>query len=169
MLKHQVIPTPASTVESADLADPVAPALKLWVVLNRARRAVAALDERHIASMGVTPGEFSVMEALYHKGPLLLGEVRRKVLASSGGITYLVDKLAAKGLVERQACPSDRRAIYAALTDAGRTWMDDAFPDHARCLARALSGLDGAETRQAIELLRKLGLHAEELGPCGGD
>jgi MarR family 2-MHQ and catechol resistance regulon transcriptional repressor len=137
-------------------------ALKLWVVLNRARNAVADRERGHFDEMGLTAGEFSVMEALYHKGPLLLGEVQRKILVSSGGVTYLVDKLEKRGLAERQRCPSDRRATYAALTEEGRRRMEEVFPVHAMCLAEALSGLDEEEKAQAIELLRKLGLHAEK-------
>lgn len=137
-------------------------ALKLWVVLNRARNAVADRERGNLEERGLTAGEFAVMEALYHKGPLLLGEVQRKILVSSGGVTYLVDKLEKRGLAERQRCPSDRRATYAALTEEGQRWMKQVFPEHARCLAEALSGLDEGEKARAIELLRKLGLHAEQ-------
>lgn len=138
-------------------------ALKLWIVLNRARNAVGEREREHLEARGVTAGEFAVMEALYHKGPLLLGEVQRKILVSSGGVTYLVDKLVKRGLVERQACPRDRRASYAVLTEAGESWMCEVFPEHAESLTRALGGLDEDEMIHAIELLRKLGLHAAAL------
>lgn len=136
-------------------------ALKLWVVLSRARNAVADHLHAHNEECGLTPGEFAVMEVLYHKGPLLLGEVQRKILVSSGGVTYLIDKLEARGLAERQDCPTDRRARYAVLTDAGREWMDKLFPEHARRLREALAGLNDAEKVRAIDLLRTLGLHAD--------
>ena len=51
---------------------------------------------------------------------------------SSGGITYLVDRLEQKGLVERQDCPGDRRARYAALTPEGERVIGRIFPGHAR-------------------------------------
>lgn len=137
-----------------------AEALRLWVVLARSAGAVAKHSERDIARHGLTPGEFAVLEALYHKGPLLLGEVQRKILASSGGVTYLVDRLEAQGLVERRACPGDRRARFAALTGAGETLIGRIFPAHSRAMARAVSGLTPAERRTATELLRKLGLAA---------
>lgn len=138
-------------------------ALKLWVVLNRAQQAVEHHDRDHIVSRGISPGEFAVVEALYHKGRMLLGEIRQSVLVSSGGVTYLVDKLVDRGLVERVACPEDRRAMYAALTPAGSAWIEEVFPEHARRLARALGGLDADEQDEAIRLLKKLGLAAEEL------
>jgi MarR family transcriptional regulator, 2-MHQ and catechol-resistance regulon repressor len=135
-------------------------ALKLFVVLTRAYNAVQRHAEADSGRHGLTPGEFAIVEVLYHKGPLLLGEVQRKILASSGGVTYLVDRLEREGLVERRACPGDRRARYAALTRKGEALMARIFPKHAAVLERALSGLDESEQKQAIELLRKLGTSA---------
>lgn len=132
-------------------------ALKLYVVLSRAYMAIGRHAQADIALHGLSQGEFAIMEALYHRGPLLLGEVQRKILASSGGVTYLVDRLEADGLVERRPCESDRRARYAALTKKGEQLMRKIFPAHAAALEHALSGLSIAEKKQAIDLLRKLG------------
>lgn len=143
--------------------------LKLWVVLARAYEAVSLHDAKSIAEHGLTRGEFAVLEALLQKGPMLLGEVRKKILVSSGGITYLVDRLVGRGLVERRESPDDRRASFVDLTDAGRALIEGAFPSHAAKMERALSGLTLKETREAIRLLRKVGLHAQELlEPPGG-
>jgi MarR family 2-MHQ and catechol resistance regulon transcriptional repressor len=143
-------------------------ALKLWVVLSRAHDAVAAHSQADIARHGLTPAEFGVLEALYHKGPLLLGEVQRKILVTSGGVTYLVDRLAAKGLVERRRCPTDRRAAYAALTPGGEALIREIFPDHGAAIARALAGLTAEEKEQATHLLRTLGRFAADEPRAGG-
>lgn len=145
------------------------PSLKLWVVLSRAYEAVAAHDRADVARHELSAGEFGALEALYNQGPLLLGELRRKILVSSGGITYLVDRLADRGLVERRPCPEDRRASYAALTVRGEALMDRIFPEHASCLEHAVSGLSRSEKRQAIALLKKLGHRAAALDPCTVD
>lgn len=134
--------------------------LKLWVVLSRAQAAIEAHARADVERHDLTLAEFGILEALHHKGPMLLGEVQKKILVSSGGITYLVDRLEKKGLVERQECPTDRRARYAALTPAGEELIRRIFPEHARALADALAGLDDDEKREAITLLRKLGKHA---------
>lgn len=143
-------------------------ALKLWTVLSRARSAVAEHSLADIRRHDLTPGEFGALEALHHRGPLRLGELREKILVSSGGITYLVDRLAERGLVERRPCPDDRRASYAVLTDDGEALMERIFPCHAERIERAVSGLDADEKRTAVELLKKLGLRAAELDPEGG-
>lgn len=154
------------TTRAADAEESTEAALKLWVVLARAYASVARHADADIARHGLTTAEFGILEALYHKGPLLLGELQRKILVSSGGVTYLVDRLEAKGLVERQECPEDRRARYAALTRAGTALIRRIFPEHARSIARALGGLTPEERARATALLRALGRAAEETPPA---
>jgi len=136
--------------------------LRLWIVLARAYGSVAEHVEKDIIRHGLTVGEFGVLEALLHKGPMLLGDLQRRILVSSGGVTYLVDRLSERGLVERRECPEDRRARFAALTDLGREFIRGIFGDHARVIHRAVGGLTREEKRRAAGLLRKLGLSAAE-------
>ena len=136
-------------------------ALKLTVVLGKAYAALKAHAVAHAEAHGLTMAEFAVLEALYHKGDLLLGELQRKVLVSTGGITYLVDRLERKALVQRVECPTDRRARYASLTREGAQLIERIFPEHAEALEQAVAGLTLAEQRTATGLLRTLGQHAE--------
>jgi MarR family transcriptional regulator, 2-MHQ and catechol-resistance regulon repressor len=137
-------------------------ALKLWVVLLRARDAIAEHLQANVALHDLTLTEFAILEALYHKGPMLLGEVQRRILVSSGGVTYLIDRLEAKGLVERQASPVDRRARFAALTEDGETLIRGIFPDHAGYIEELMSELSLEEQAVAWRLLRRLGRSAAE-------
>lgn len=143
-----------------DVGEPERDALKLWVVLSRAYSAMAGRAAEHIAQYGMTLAEFGVLEALHHKGPMLLGEVQRKLLVSSGGVTYLVDRLERRGLVRRDQCLEDRRARYAVLTDEGTDFVRRIFPDHAAAIRDAAAGLDPDEQTLATTLLRRLGLAA---------
>jgi MarR family 2-MHQ and catechol resistance regulon transcriptional repressor len=138
-------------------------ALKLWIALARAHNAVEAHAQADASRHGLTLAEFGVLEVLFHKGPMLLGEVQRKVLVSSGGVTYLVDRLEKRGLVERRDCPGDRRARYAALTPDGEELIRRIFPEHAAMIKSVLGSLDKKEKRQAIRTLRDLGKAAEEI------
>jgi MarR family 2-MHQ and catechol resistance regulon transcriptional repressor len=139
-------------------------ALKLWVVLSRAYTATRRPLEESLHGSGLSEGEFGVLEALLHKGPLLLGEVQRKILVSSGGVTYLVDRLVQRGLVRREPCPTDRRAMYAVLTPQGDALIRKIFPIHAEVIERTLSGLSPEEQKQATELLRTMGHAAADKG-----
>ncbi len=145
---------PAATDEAT------ATALTLWVVLSRAHAAVLARAQADVARHGCTLAEFGILEALRHKGPMLLGQVQRALLVSSGGTTFLIDRLERKGLVERQDCPDDRRARYAALTPKGERLMREVFPAHAETIRKAMSGLTQAEQRQATALVKALGCEA---------
>src|SRR4051812_17470613 len=71
----------------ASLSDEQQQALKFWVKLARAHSAIAAQATADIARHGLTLAEFGILEVLYHRGPMLLGEVQRRILVSSGGIT----------------------------------------------------------------------------------
>jgi MarR family 2-MHQ and catechol resistance regulon transcriptional repressor len=113
-----------------------------------------------IGRHGFSPAEFAILEALYSKGPLLLGEVQRKALVSSGGTTFLIDRLAKRGLVERQSFPTDRRARFAALTREGLSLMREVFPVHAEVMRDAMAGLSATEQKAATALLKRLGLAA---------
>jgi MarR family 2-MHQ and catechol resistance regulon transcriptional repressor len=137
--------------------------LKLWIVLARAYGAVAAHVAAEVDRHELTTTEFGILEALYHKGPMILGEIQKKILVTSGGITYLVDRLVTKGLAKRQECPGDRRARYAVLTPAGSALIHGIFPAHAKVITRALSGLTARERADATRLMRKLGLAAAAL------
>ncbi|HET8656691.1 MAG TPA: MarR family transcriptional regulator [Longimicrobiaceae bacterium] len=140
-----------------------AAALKLWVVLARAHAAVDARLQASVSEHDLTLTEFGILEVLHHKGPLLLGEVQRRVLVSSGGVTYLVDRLTQKGLVERRECPQDRRARYAALTAEGEALIGRIFPEHAEVIEEVMSALTPEEQREATRLLRRLGRSAAGL------
>jgi MarR family 2-MHQ and catechol resistance regulon transcriptional repressor len=142
-------PVPATAIERA---------LKLWVVLSRATTSVERRAREDVARHDLTLAEFGVLEALYHKGPMLAGEVQRRTLVSSGGITYLVDRLAARGLVERRPCPDDRRANYVALTSEGTDFVARICPEHAAAIAGALSALSPREQATVTSLIKRLGL-----------
>ncbi len=148
---------PATT---AELPDEQQVALKLWVTLARAYAAVAAQAQDDVRADGLSIGEFAVLELLFHRGQTLLGEIQKRILVSSGGITFLVDRLVAKGLVERRKCAEDRRARYAALTRDGERLMRRIFPRHARRIAAAMSALSTPQQRELARHLKQLGVGA---------
>lgn len=142
---------------------PVDDTLHLWVVLARAFRAIEAHAAADAARHGLTLAEFGILEALWHKGPLLLGELGQTILVSSGGITFLVDRLEKRGLVMREECEADRRARYGVLTREGEKLVQRIFPEHQARIRAVLAGLDAPAQAQAAEMLKRLGRHAATL------
>ena len=136
--------------------------LELFTVLSRAYNWVNAHATRDHRRYGLNPTEFGILELLYHKGPMPLQQIGEKILISSGNITYSVDKLEQKHLLVRKPAPNDRRVTFAELTEQGHALLDEIFPLHAQVLRVATASLNEEEKRQAIVLLKKLGLAAQE-------
>lgn len=143
-------------------------ALQFWVKLSRAHSAISSRATADIARHGMTLAEFGILEALYHRGPMLLGEVQRRILVSSGGITFLVDRLTSKGLVERRQCENDKRARYATLTEKGERLVAEIFPAHALIIEQAVAGLNEEELAEASRLMRQVGLAAANAATVSG-
>ena len=99
-----------------------------------------------------------------HKSPdgrLKMNQIADAIVHSTGGTTRLIDRLEEAGFVERTLCPSDRRAIHVAITDAGNTKLDEALAVHLDYLEERLAGrLSGTERRSLSELLGKLNASA---------
>ena len=108
--------------------------------------------------LGLT--EFAVLEVLYHKGPLPLGQIRDRILVTGASTTYVVKKLEERGLMRRRACAEDQRVVFGELTAKGRALIDDVFPAHVGRLQQAMAGLSVSQKREATKLLRALSLHA---------
>ncbi len=88
---------------------------------------------------------------------LRMQELADAVLLSKSGLTRLIDRMQREGLVNRSACPDDRRGTYAQLTTAGRDRLRDAAPTHLRGVRDHFADLfDDDEARQLDALLRRV-------------
>jgi len=135
-------------------------AVRAYVKLMRASRAVIARVEPRLAEFCLTTTQLGVLEAVLHKGPMTQRDLGRRVLTSAGNMTDVIDKLEARGLLRRVRAPEDRRSLRIELTGQGRTLIEGLFPDHARDIATAMAPLSHAELDVLDGLLRKLGLGA---------
>ena len=133
----------------------------VFLVLWKAARAVLAYAEKSITDLEIGGSDFAVLEALLHKGSLPVNEIGKKVLLTSGSITVAVDRLEQKGLVERRAHGSDRRARIVHLTKEGRKLITTAYAQHATDLEQLMSAsLTAKERATLIRLLKKTGYKA---------
>ncbi len=84
-------------------------------------------------------------------------DLANQVLFSSGGFTKLADRMEQAGLIRREPCPDDRRAILAVLTAEGRRVLDHALAVHLPGLQRYLCDpLDARQRRELEAILRTL-------------
>ena len=111
-------------------------------------RVTAILDEELEREHGLPLGSYEVL-LLLSEAPemsLRMGALADGLLLSRSGLTRLVDRLAARGLVERHSCPDDRRGTFARLTPAGLELFEQARPTHLRGVREHFLGrLDPAD------------------------
>ena len=131
------------------------------LVLCKAAKAVEKVDRESIDQTGLGLSDFTIMEALLHKGPLTINQIGQKVLLTSGSMTAAVNRLERKGLVKRIQDASDGRCFYVRLTKRGRKVINDAFYRHQQNLEKIAEVLTREERTELVRLLRKLGFHAE--------
>ncbi|MCB1273128.1 MAG: MarR family transcriptional regulator [Leucobacter sp.] len=110
--------------------------------------------------------EYDVLYTLAKQAePVRIGELRRSVLLSQPALSRMVDRLAARGLLERVTDGRDARAVLVGLTEAGRELQRTVGRAHARSVARAVGGaLDEHELRELMRLADKLGRTAAGAG-----
>jgi len=81
---------------------------------------------------GISLTQYEVLLLLSRSdtGALRMNELADGALLSLSGLSRLVDRLVALGLVERAQCPTDRRGAFAVITPAGRRRFAAARPTH---------------------------------------
>ena len=99
------------------------------LVLWKAARAVTRVDQLSIKETGLGLSDFSIMEALMHKGPLQIGEIGAKVLLTSGSMTAAINRLETIGYVKRMKDAEDGRCCHVALTKSGQKVIEAASPN----------------------------------------
>jgi MarR family transcriptional regulator, 2-MHQ and catechol-resistance regulon repressor len=132
-------------------------ALNAYIPLMRASASIAARASVHFESLGLTSGQFGVLEALLHLGPLCQHELGEKLLNSGGNITLLVDNLEKKGWVKRERLKQDRRMLRVNLTPEGRRVIQRIFPQHLAQVVSEFGRLTADEQDELRRLCRKLG------------
>jgi len=122
--------------------------------LERARRTAFAASDLEL-------WEFDVLSALRRAGaPYQLSPkaLLQQTLVSSGTMTNRIDRLVARGLVERQTDPNDGRGILVVMAPAGRERVDAAISTLLTAESELLDTLPKADQDRLSSLLRKLSL-----------
>ncbi len=131
-------------------------------VLSRVSRLARRLDlarGRAFAGRGLESWEFDVLSALRRTGSpheLSPGQLVAETLVTSGTMTNRVDRLVARGFVERRPAPNDRRGVIVRLTDEGIRTVDAALAELIADEHELLAELDPAERDTLADLLRRL-------------
>lgn len=130
-------------------------AVKAMVVLRKAFRTIDAKTSETFKEDDLTQTQFAVLDVLYSKGAMKVGQLIDSILATSGNMTVVIRNMEKKGWVVRQACPGDKRAYLVSLTDVGRQVIEHALPLHMAKIEETFSVLTEEEQDQLIRLLKK--------------
>lgn len=107
--------------------------LEAWAGLLRVHATIThALDAELQNDCGISLSDYDVLVHLANAAEqrLRMSELAESILISQSGITRLVDRLVARGMVTRERCAEDRRGAFAALTPAGLDVLRRASPAH---------------------------------------
>lgn len=127
--------------------------------IGRLSRHVDLARREAFAAHGIESWEFDVLAALRRAGSpyeLSPGRLLRETLVTSGTMTNRVDRLTARGLVERYPDPDDRRGVIVRLTREGGRAVDGAFTALLAAEEALLADLDPTQQRDLAGLLRSL-------------
>jgi len=129
--------------------------LGILIGLHRVANAIDRQTARIAAEHDLTLGQFAVLEALYHKGDLTVGQVQEAILSSSGTIPVIVGNLEKRGYLIRRADEADHRRCILHITDEGRRLVAAVFPENEKMIDEAMSCWTDDEKRQLFGLLRR--------------
>ena len=124
--------------------------------LVRAYQAFADYDALGHRGTGLTTGQADVIFTLGNTPGMTFKEIGERTLITKGTLTGVIDRLEAKGLVERVAHPEDRRCTRVQLTKAGQRCFEERFPAHVAHLQARFDRLSARERDAALVSLRKL-------------
>jgi DNA-binding MarR family transcriptional regulator len=133
------------------------PYLKVLRPLVEAYLAFWREDSRHIRSMRLTPSQFDVIATLGDTEGMTCSELSARTLVTKGTLTGVLDRLEAKGLIQRDAVKGDRRCVKIRLTDKGEALFRKTFAAHASFLRPYFErALTKKETDQLRTLLLRI-------------
>jgi DNA-binding MarR family transcriptional regulator len=140
--------------------EPCSSAVRAWACLNRAQQAAMGQVERALKAAGLPPlAWYEVLVEIERAGgcglrPFALEEA---LLLPQYGLSRLLARMEAAGLVARGSCPEDRRGQLVAPTDAGRAMRQRMWPVYAAAVPEAVGArLSAGEAEALAKLLDRL-------------
>jgi len=112
--------------------------MEAWQAFLRASVRLMERLDAELGSHGISLADYEILVHLSAEaaGELRMTELAARTLVSRSGLTRRLDRLVESGLVERRSCPTDRRGVFAVLTTAGRSRLEQAAPTHVEGVRR---------------------------------
>lgn len=153
--RHVAVPNPKLSPEQ----------LAAWRAFLRAHSTMLRRIARDLEDAELPPLTwYDVLAALRDAPdgrPLKQVELAERVLLSHSGLSRLIDRMEAKGLVDRVRCPGDRRSLNIQLTEQGEEMLEHMWPVYARGIAEDFLPAIGANAYEMREALERIGRECE--------
>jgi len=131
-----------------------APRINAWGAFLAGHKLLETILSRELESAcGLSLGWFDVLAQL-HMAPdqrLTMTQLASAIMFSKSGLTRLIDRIEEAGLVQRLACPGDRRSLHIALTEAGLEKYRQALPIHLETVKRHFAAYIEDSEAAAVE------------------
>ena len=129
--------------------------LRIVIGLHRMVNEIDRKTGRLLQPYHLTLGQFAVLEALYHKGDMTIGQVQEKILSSSGTIPLIIQNLEKRKLLRRLKNEKDRRVCMLQLSEEGRWLIEEVYPKNEAMIFRELGIYSLEEQEELVRLFKK--------------
>jgi DNA-binding MarR family transcriptional regulator len=149
---------PATDAETKQHAVPTVPALSDLPGhhIRRLQQIAVAIFLEETAAQGITPVQFAALAELAHQPGIDQRSLGRRIGFDTSTIGGVIDRLQARGLVQRGLSDADRRVRLLHLTAAGQALLQQVLPPMHRAQQRMLAPLAPAERPEFMRMLRQL-------------
>ncbi len=124
--------------------------------IRRLQQIAVAVFLQETEVHGVTPVQFAALQAVADAPGIDQRTLARTIGLDTSTIAGVIDRLQARGLMQRGASPQDRRVRLLTLTDAGQRLLAAVIPSMLRTQQRILEPLPPAERDEFVRMLRVL-------------
>ncbi|WP_111655705.1 MarR family winged helix-turn-helix transcriptional regulator [Isoalcanivorax indicus] len=129
---------------------------EVLIALRRIIRATDMYSRRLSKVAGLTAPQLLVMQAIAARDEMTMGDIADEVSLSQATITTILDRLEKRELIQRLRGSTDKRRVYARLTDEGKTLLERApTPLQEEFIAR-FAGLSDWEQSLILSSLQRV-------------
>ncbi len=124
--------------------------------IRRLQQIAVAIFLQETEAHGITPVQYAALQAVQTSPGLDQRSLARAIGFDTSTIAGVVDRLEARGWVQRNASPTDRRVRLLTITGAGQALLLAVQPDMLRAQQRMLAPLSADEQAEFMRMLRRL-------------
>lgn len=129
--------------------------LRAFIGISRLKNSIDKKSSKLMREYDLSLPQFAVMEALYSKGDQCVGDVKKKILSTSGTMPVIVRNLKKKDYLISYKDKEDRRREILSLTKKGYDLIDEIFPKNQKIIEDSFNKLSKDEMKDFVRLLKK--------------